>query len=164
MTVAVLLPIEIITGYLAALTAAIVRNVNTSDGDKWDGPIKKIVSPLIDKIIIANSKLIAKIAENRTYSCAEGGGFYPVSDLSGVTSSFEDWLLMQDTNSSAFLFQLFAEYHRLNVRTPATPAMKLAKLASSAATRKRMPALLSSNPRQPPRTIRCPALRCSSLG
>lgn len=78
MTVAILLPVEVITHYLAALTAAIVRNVNTSKGDKWEGPIKVIVEPLVQKLIIANKDLINGIAENKTLSCAEGGGFYPI--------------------------------------------------------------------------------------
>lgn len=79
MTVAILFPVEIITHYLAALTSAIVRSVSTSKGDKWEGPIKKIVSPLIDKIIIANKEVVTKIAENSTYyGCQVGGGFYPI--------------------------------------------------------------------------------------
>ena len=46
LTVAVLLPVEAATGYLAALTGAMVKNVNVSDGETWEGPIKVIVAPL----------------------------------------------------------------------------------------------------------------------
>jgi len=79
MTVAILLPVEVITHYLAALTGAIVRGVNTSKGDKWEGPIKKLVGPIVGKVIIANKALIASIAENSTaYGCGVGQGFYPI--------------------------------------------------------------------------------------
>jgi len=79
LSVIILLPVEVVTHYLADLTAAIVANVNTSKGDKWEGPIKHIVGPLAEKIIIPNKKLITAIAANSTvYSCRDGGGFYPI--------------------------------------------------------------------------------------
>jgi sodium-dependent phosphate cotransporter len=77
MTVAILLPVEVVTGYLDALTGALVKNASTEKGDKWEGPIKKLVAPLGDKIIIANKKLIEGIAKGAG-SCAEGDGFYPI--------------------------------------------------------------------------------------
>jgi len=85
MTVAVLLPVEAATGYLAALTAAMVRNVNVSDGESWEGPIKVMVEPLGSKIIIANKNVIEDIAtEGKT--CAD---FYPTvcEDPSNPTKS-----------------------------------------------------------------------------
>lgn len=45
LTVAVLFPVEVITGYLYYLTKAMLP-AEVADGDKWVGPIKKIVSPL----------------------------------------------------------------------------------------------------------------------
>jgi len=57
LTVLVLLPVEAGTGYLDVLTGAMVKNANTEKGENWDGPIKKIVAPLGDKLIIANKKV-----------------------------------------------------------------------------------------------------------
>jgi sodium-dependent phosphate cotransporter len=74
MAVAVLLPIEAATGYLYHLTGAMVKNVTTEKGDKWEGPIKKIVAPLGKKVIIANKKVIETVANGGT--CAD---FYPVN-------------------------------------------------------------------------------------
>ncbi|KAG7347074.1 sodium-dependent phosphate pump NptA [Nitzschia inconspicua] len=73
MTVAVLFPLEIITGYLFHLTSACVKNFEAKDGDNWEGPIKKIVSPLSDKIIKSNSKVVSAVADGG--SCAD---FYPI--------------------------------------------------------------------------------------
>lgn len=44
LTVAILFPLEVITGYLYYLTKAMLPE-SVSDGDDWEGPIKKIVSP-----------------------------------------------------------------------------------------------------------------------
>jgi len=76
LTVAVLLPVEVITGYLEELTGAMVKNASVKDGDKWEGPIKKIVAPLGKKIIIANKNVIKGIAKNTTLTCDD---FYPVT-------------------------------------------------------------------------------------
>jgi len=77
MAVAILLPVEVICGYLDALTGAMVKGVSTDKGEKWEGPVKKIVEPLGSKIIIANKKLIEAIAKDEG-SCKDGGGFYPI--------------------------------------------------------------------------------------
>ena len=45
LTVGVLFPVEVITGYLYYLTEAMLPS-SVADGDKWEGPIKKIVDPL----------------------------------------------------------------------------------------------------------------------
>ena len=73
MSVAILLPVEVITGYLDALTKAMVRNAEVQDGEKWEGPVKKIVSPLGKRIIIANKKVTKSIA-NGDKECDD---FYP---------------------------------------------------------------------------------------
>jgi sodium-dependent phosphate cotransporter len=78
LSVAILLPVEVITGYLYRLTKAMVKNVNLEDGDSWDGPIKKMVDPLTDKIIISNSKIIKSVALGEA-TCDVGGGFYPMN-------------------------------------------------------------------------------------
>lgn len=73
LTVAVFLPIEVITGYLYHLTKAMVANATVTSGEKWEGPIKKIVGPLGAKIIIANKGIIEDVAKGGT--CDD---FYPV--------------------------------------------------------------------------------------
>ena len=86
MAVAILLPVEVVTGYLDALTGAMVKNADTEKGDKWEGPVKKLVSPFGKKIIIANKDLIKDIAKGKG-SCANGDGFYPiVCEIPGETS------------------------------------------------------------------------------
>jgi len=77
MTVAILFPIEIITGYLDALTRAMVKNANPTDGESWEGPISKLVDPLTDRIITSNSDVTKAIAKGEA-TCDNGGGFYPV--------------------------------------------------------------------------------------
>jgi sodium-dependent phosphate cotransporter len=80
MAVAILLPIEVVTGYLYYLTKALVKNASPEKGEKWEGPVKKLVSPLASKIIISNKKIINAVAADvdGEDSCAVGGGFYPV--------------------------------------------------------------------------------------
>ncbi|KAL7577892.1 hypothetical protein ACA910_007530 [Epithemia clementina (nom. ined.)] len=73
MTVAVLLPLEVATGYLDALTGAMVKNASLSEGESWEGPVKKFVAPLGNRIIIANKKVTNSIAQG-TATCDE---FYP---------------------------------------------------------------------------------------
>ena len=74
LTVAILLPVEAATHYLAALTHAITKNATVSDADTWEGPIKIIVSPLADHVIKANKKVPTDIASGKAV-CAD---FYPV--------------------------------------------------------------------------------------
>jgi sodium-dependent phosphate cotransporter len=77
MNVAVLLPVEVVTGYLNHLTKAMIKGADTEKGDKWEGPIKKLVSPLGSKVIVANKDIIKAIAKGEG-SCSDGGGFYPI--------------------------------------------------------------------------------------
>jgi len=85
LTVAVLLPVEVVTGYLEELTGAMVKNAKVTDGDKWEGPIKKIVAPLGKKIIIANKNVIKGIAKDTSLTCDD---FYPVD--CGGSPSYEN--------------------------------------------------------------------------
>ena len=73
MSVAVLLPLEVITGYLDALTGAMVKNAEVKDGEKWEGPVKKIVSPLGKRVIIVNKKVTKAISLGES-ECED---FYP---------------------------------------------------------------------------------------
>ena len=73
LSVACLLPIELITGYLYHLTKACVKGFVAQDGDKWEGPVKKIVSPLGKMVIIANKKVASNIAQGKA-TCDD---FYP---------------------------------------------------------------------------------------
>jgi solute carrier family 34 (sodium-dependent phosphate cotransporter) len=85
LTVAILLPVEVVTGYLFYLTKACVKNFTTDeDGEKWEGPVSKWVGPLADKVIIANKKVIEAVSEGG--SCAD---FYPIEceDNSNPTKS-----------------------------------------------------------------------------
>jgi sodium-dependent phosphate cotransporter len=72
LTVGVLFPLELISGYLYYFTKAMLPK-DVSDGDKWEGPIKKIVSPLSTLIIEANKKVTESVAKGG--SCED---FYPV--------------------------------------------------------------------------------------
>ena len=80
LTVTILLPVEVVTGYLAAITNLMVRNANPSKGEKWTGPVKKIVSPLTKKVIIANKKVTKSIAQGDA-KCED---FYPNNCTAGV--------------------------------------------------------------------------------
>jgi solute carrier family 34 (sodium-dependent phosphate cotransporter) len=83
LTVAILLPLEAATGYLAKLTGAMVANVNLSEGETWDGPIKAIVSPIGDLIIKANSNIIKAVADG-TKTCSD---YYPIVCQDGIESA-----------------------------------------------------------------------------
>lgn len=80
LTVACLFPLELVTGYLYRLTTAIVASATTGNREKWNGPIKKIVSPLGKKIIIANKSIIKKVAQGKT--CEE---YYPTNCTGSVS-------------------------------------------------------------------------------
>ena len=74
LSVAILLPLEVISGYLYHLTSAMVKNIEPKDGDKWVGPLKKIVSPLAKKLIDANKDVIKDVAKGG--SCDD---YYPIN-------------------------------------------------------------------------------------
>ena len=80
LTVAVLFPIEHITGYLRALTGAMLPE-SVADGDKWTGPLKKIVSPLAGRVLKANKNVIKDIATGKVENC---DAYYPVFCVGGV--------------------------------------------------------------------------------
>jgi len=73
LAVIILLPVEAVTGYLFHLTKAMTPD-EVSEGEKWVGPVKKLVSPLTNKVLIA-SKMIKKVASGDE-TCEEK---YPTS-------------------------------------------------------------------------------------
>jgi len=73
MAVSILLPLEVVSGYLYYMTKAMVSGATVKEGDSWTGPIKKIVGPLGKKIIIANKSIIKSVAKGG--ACED---FYPV--------------------------------------------------------------------------------------
>lgn len=81
-SVAILFPLELITGYLYRLTEAMLPE-SVAKGDKWVGPVKKLVGPLANRIIKANKDVIKDIATGKLESCDE---YYPVTCLDGVES------------------------------------------------------------------------------
>lgn len=80
LTVIIILPVELITGFLFHLTKSMVNDENRS-GEKWTGPLKRIVSPLGNRILKANKKIIEKVAKGD--SCDD---FFPVKCEDGVVS------------------------------------------------------------------------------
>ncbi len=73
LSVAVLLPLEAASHYLFHLTAACVKGFAEKEGEEWEGPIKKIVEPLIKKVIIPNKDIPKAVAAGG--SCDD---FYPI--------------------------------------------------------------------------------------
>lgn len=80
LSVAVLFPIELITGYLYHLTKAMLPDT-VEKGDKWAGPLKKIVSPLASRVLKANKDVIKDVATKKVESCDY---YYPVTCIDGI--------------------------------------------------------------------------------
>jgi sodium-dependent phosphate cotransporter len=80
LTTAILFPLELISGYLYYLTKAMLP-ASVADGDSWDGPIKKIVAPLADRVIKANKDVIKDISTGKVENC---DAYYPVLCLDGI--------------------------------------------------------------------------------
>eukprot|EP00980_Cylindrotheca_fusiformis_P024276 scaffold11698_cov138-Cylindrotheca_fusiformis.AAC.9 len=74
LSVACLLPIEAATGYLNHLTKACVSNFESQEGEKWEGPVKKLVEPLAKKIINVNGDVAKEIAKGEK-TCND---YYPI--------------------------------------------------------------------------------------
>merc|ERR1712060_466597 len=81
LSVAVLFPLELITGYLLALTSAMLPD-SVSKGDKWKGPLKKIVSPLAGRVLKANKNVIKEIAS--VEGIDDCSHYYPVECVDGI--------------------------------------------------------------------------------
>ena len=74
LSVVVLLPVEAATGSLYHLTKALASESLVHDGDKWEDPIRRLVTPLANKVIRVNKDVIKGVANGS--SC---DSFYPVS-------------------------------------------------------------------------------------
>jgi Na+/phosphate symporter len=85
LSVGILFPLELITHYLQAFSKALVPDDRDGQGEKWEGPIKKIVSPLGEKVIKANKDVTKYIAQGKA-TCENGDKFYPVNCVGGVIS------------------------------------------------------------------------------
>ena len=115
MTVAILLPLEASTKYLFHLTKALVKNYNRDKGEKWEGPVKKVVSPLADRLIIANKKILEGIAAGEG-SCDDGDGYYPIICEGGI-ETYKACIRVgliacdKDTNMRPAFFQHDASAH-----------------------------------------------------
>lgn len=83
LSVIILLPLEVITGVLYKMTKAMLPAEAFEKGDKWVGPIKKIVGPLTAKIIKANKNVVKDIATGKVTSCDY---YYPTACEGGVVS------------------------------------------------------------------------------
>ena len=76
LTVAVLLPVEVTTGYLFHLTEALVKNYQPQRGEEWEGPISRYIEPLGMYLLIENKKVTVAVAEGG--SCDDS---YPIGKL-----------------------------------------------------------------------------------
>jgi solute carrier family 34 (sodium-dependent phosphate cotransporter) len=83
LSVCILLPIEVVTHYLYYRTKAMLPEEQNKDGDSWEGPVKKLVAPLAQKVIISNKKVISEIAGNSSITCDSK---YPVYCEDGIES------------------------------------------------------------------------------
>ena len=82
LSVLILLPLEAATQYLYRLTTAMLPDQAYDKGDKWEGPIKKIVSPLGNMVIKANKDLIKEISVSEGRITCDS--YYPVNCTGGV--------------------------------------------------------------------------------
>ena len=80
LSVAVLFPLELVSGYLYHLTKAMLPD-EVKEGEKWTGPLKKIVSPLAARVLKANKDVIKETATKKVESC---DAYYPVICLDGI--------------------------------------------------------------------------------
>jgi len=83
LSVIILLPLEVVTGYLEKLTSLMVKGANPEKGEKWEGPVKKLVSPLGKKVIIVNKSVIKSVAQGKA-TCES---FYPIECDDGIISA-----------------------------------------------------------------------------
>eukprot|EP00567_Pseudictyota_dubia_P002520 CAMPEP_0197464550 /NCGR_PEP_ID=MMETSP1175-20131217/64076_1 /TAXON_ID=1003142 /ORGANISM="Triceratium dubium, Strain CCMP147" /LENGTH=648 /DNA_ID=CAMNT_0043000531 /DNA_START=255 /DNA_END=2201 /DNA_ORIENTATION=+ len=78
LSVVILLPVEAATGMLYKMTKAMLPDEAFEKGNSWEGPIKQIVSPLGNRIIKANKKIISAIADPDSDKTCDD--FYPVNN------------------------------------------------------------------------------------
>lgn len=82
LSVGVFFPIELITSYLYWLSLAAVGGGDDdreSQGEKWNGPIKRMVGPLTKTIIVPNKSVPKDVAKGK--DCND---YYPVNCTDGI--------------------------------------------------------------------------------
>ena len=82
LSVGILFPIEVITHYLYYISLGMVGggdDLREGQGEKWTGPLKRIVGPLTKTIIVPNKSVPKEIAKGK--DCAE---YYPVNCTDGI--------------------------------------------------------------------------------
>ncbi|KAL7531607.1 hypothetical protein ACHAWF_003848 [Thalassiosira exigua] len=84
LSVLILFPIECATQMFARMTQAMTVNYNPSEGGKKSKGIKTIISPILDKIIISNKKVIEEVANGK--SCNE---YYPTECNPSGTQTYQ---------------------------------------------------------------------------
>mmetsp|Transcript_10336 Transcript_10336/g.18800 ORF Transcript_10336/g.18800 Transcript_10336/m.18800 type:complete len:386 (-) Transcript_10336:757-1914(-) len=79
----ILLPVEVVTGYLYYITKAMIKNVDIPEerGSTWRSPIRTMTDGVVNAMIISNRRLVSEVAAGG--SCDE---FYPVFCEGGVES------------------------------------------------------------------------------
>ncbi len=85
LSVAILFPLEIITHYLYYLSLAMVGGGDAArigQGEKWTGPLKKIVEPITKAIIIPNKSIPKDIATGGNCD-----NYYPVECVDGIVDA-----------------------------------------------------------------------------
>lgn len=75
LSVILLLPLELITGYLYRITSAMVKNYTPQEGEIWGGPLDVIIDPLSHLVIKENKNVIKDIAKGTSPDCSV---YYPV--------------------------------------------------------------------------------------
>ena len=80
LSVLILLPVEVITGYLYYLTKAMVPSSLDTEGETWDSPFKTMLDPIMSNLIISNTGLTKAIANGET-TC---GQVYPIYCEDGI--------------------------------------------------------------------------------
>merc|ERR1712176_1199602 len=75
LSVLILLPLELITGYLYRITSAMVKNYTPQEGEIWGGPLDVIIDPLSQLVIKENKNVIKDIAKGTSPDCSV---YYPV--------------------------------------------------------------------------------------
>lgn len=127
MTVAILLPFEVITGYLKKFAENLTENANPVNAETWQSPVRKLVSPLANRVLISNIRIVKQVAVGKnecsdfypmecdalvdppTYtSCHQRFGLIACDEQSGVCPAFfrSDATLQDDKLSGGIVFAI----------------------------------------------------------
>jgi len=105
LAVAVMLPLELITGFLYELTKAMTPD-DVAKGEKWEGPLKVIVSPLVNRMIYVNKKVAEAVSQGKTtceaaYASNTTTGLIKCSDDNGCPVFYDAAATQADDMASA---------------------------------------------------------------